>query len=368
MHSWISILKPSRRRNGILILFALILINLSIFHKYLLPRPLETEKEGFLSSLFDHGSDDTNSSSNNTVPKQNSTRILLVSSLFRISKAKHSMDAYHRWLQRFLGGITTEVYFYTSTDLAPIAQSTRGELPITIDTTYNTSFDVPPLKGLEGWYNEMHSMDRENSYHSPELYSIWNAKPFFVDNAIRVMASKGKTYDYVFWNDAGSFRATSTYKNWPDPGRVEEIWKEGSRLSGTKAEDLLYFPIMQPPRHARDWNEDKGPIDSDFSEGEHAVSFSSPHSVEVDFIPAQVHFLVVLRVQWLGGHVLSTPTMITTPANVSLSGKIKLSSTPSFFYSTNVSLPHGYLTRKRLLQTPDLDSNPWSFSSAAVVP
>jgi hypothetical protein len=260
------ILKPSRRRYGLLVLFALILINLSIFHEYLLPHPLATLKE-FSSSL---GSDDTHSA-----PNRNSTRILLVSSLFHISKSKHSKEAYHRWLQRFLGPVTTEVYFYTSTDLVPTVQSARGEgLPITIDATYNTAFEVPPLKGLEGWYNEMHSMDRENSYHSPELYSIWNAKPFFVDNAIRIMASKGKTYDYVFWNDAGSFREDNVYKIWPHPSRIDEIWKEGSRLSGTKAEDLLFFPIQHPPYSARNWNEDMGPIDTDFSEGEHGVSFS----------------------------------------------------------------------------------------------
>ena len=277
-----------------------------------------------------------------TVPHGNSSRILLVSSLFLLSKSKHSKEEYHDWLQRFLGPVTTEVYFYTSTDLVPTVQSARGKgLPITIDSTYNTAFDVPPLKGVEGWYNKMHSMDREKSYHSPELYSVWNAKPFFVDNAIRVMASKGKTYDYVFWNDGGSFRGVNTYKNWPDPSRIDEIWLEGSRLSGTKAEDLLFFPIQYPPYKARNWNEDNGPIDTDFSEGEYGVSFSSPHSVEVIFILAQVHFLVVPLAQWLGGHVHSTPTTITTSANTSLSGKIRPSSMPSSFYSTNVSLPYG---------------------------
>ena len=271
MHRWLSFLKLSRRRNGFLVLFTLILINLSIFHEYLLPHRLVTP-EGLLPNFFHNGSDDTHSF--NTVLNRNSSRILLVSSLFHISKSKHSVKDYHKWLQRFLR-ITTEVYFYTSSDLVPTVQSARGEgLPITIDTTYNTSFDIPPLKGFEGWYNEMHSMDREKSLHSPELYSIWNAKPFFVDNAIRVMASKGKTYDYVFWNDAGSFREISTYKNWPDPSRIDEIWQEGSRLSGTKAEDLLFFPIQEAPHKARNWKEDMGPIDCGFSEGEHAVSFS----------------------------------------------------------------------------------------------
>lgn len=265
MQRWF--LKQSRRRNGLLVLFALILINLFIFHERLIPHGLVSLEEGSVSSFFHYGSDDIYSS--NTVPNRNSTRILIVSSLFHISKSKHSKETYHRWLQLFLGPITTEIYFYTSTDLEPMVQSARGEgLPITIDTTYNRTFDVPPLQGFEGWYNEMHSMDRENSYHSPELYSIWNAKPFLVDNAIQVMASKGKVYDYVFWNDAGSFREINTYKNWPDPSRIEEIWEEGSKLSGTKAEDLLFFPMQHPPYKAKDWNEDMGPIDTDFSEGE----------------------------------------------------------------------------------------------------
>jgi hypothetical protein len=224
-----------------------------------------------------HDSVDSHSSA--TVPHGNSSRILLVSSLFILSKSKHSKEEYHDsdWLQRFLRPVTTEVHFYTSPDLAPTVQSVRGEgLPITIDANCNTPFDIPPLKGHEGWY-KMHSMDRESSYHSPELYSIWNAKPFFVDNAIRVMASKGQTYDYVFWSDGGSFREFNTYKSWPDPSRVDEIWQEGSRLSGTKAEDLLFFPIQYPPYNARNWKEDMGPIDTDFSKGEHGIHvFFSP--------------------------------------------------------------------------------------------
>ena len=350
---WHQILKPSRRRNGLVILFTLILINLFILCRYL------TLGEGskFLPNIFLHHSDNTSISSGVTVTQRKSSRILLVSSLFRLSKSKHSEGEYHNWLQRFLGPITTEVYFYTSLDLVPIVQSARGEgLPIIFDTTYNTTFDVPPLKNQKDWYNEMHALDREAELHSPELYSVWNAKSFFVDNAIRVMASRGKTYDYVFWNDGGSFREDSVYKDWPDINRLDEIWQEGSKLSGTKAEDLLFFPIQYPPYNAKDWKEDMGPIDTDFSEGK--TFFELFPSVRADFIPVQVHFSVVPRVQWLGGHVHSTLITTTTSANASLSGKIKLSSTPSSFYSANVSSPYGRTTPKRLLQTLDLVSNP----------
>ena len=253
------------------ILFALLLISGFSFIVYELIHWLTPEESWVL-----HNSDDRSYSSA-TVPHGKSSRILLVSSLFLISKSKHSKEQYRDWLQRFLQPITTEVYFYTSPDVASTVQAARGRgLQITIDTNYNTPFDVPPLKGLEGWYDTMHRMDREKSYHSPELYSIWNAKPFFVDNAIRVMESKGKTYDYVFWCDGGSFRYSHVYMNWPDPSRIEEIWQEGSRLSGTKAEDLLFFPIQNPPYSARRWKEEKGPIDIDFSEGEHVLLISSP--------------------------------------------------------------------------------------------
>ena len=261
-----------RRRHHLLILFSLVLIYSFILYEYILPHRLTLE-EGSLRNIFLH---DWCSSPTSTVPQRNSSRILLVSSLFILSKSKHSEEEYHNWLQRFLGPVTTEVYFYTSLDLAPTVRSARAlGLPITIDTNYNTPFDVPPLKGLEGWYNEMHALDREKSYHSPELYSVWNAKPFFVDNAIRVMASRGKTYDYVFWNDGGSFRENNVYKDWPDISRLDEVWQQGSKLSGTKAEDLLFYAIQHPPYDARDWKEDMGPIDTDFSQGKHWASLKA---------------------------------------------------------------------------------------------
>jgi hypothetical protein len=75
-------------------------------------------------------------------------------------------------------------------------------------------------------------------------------------------------YDYAFWNDAGSFRSTHEYKGWPDPARVQELWKEGSALSGENSEDLLFFPIAGMPHPSmRYWVQDHGPVDAEVSEG-----------------------------------------------------------------------------------------------------
>jgi hypothetical protein len=157
--------------------------------------------------------------------------------------------------------------------MAPMVKSLRGDLPITINTTFLSPFDIPPLKDgrvrgktFREKYEEMWGWDREKHRHNPELYAIWTAKPYFLDEGLR--NSKVK-YDYAFWNDAGSFRDPHSFISWPDPMRVKEIWEEGSKESGTSAEDLLFFPMWGPPHSSMQfWSEGMGPIDNEFSEGQ----------------------------------------------------------------------------------------------------
>jgi hypothetical protein len=175
------------------------------------------------------------------------------------------MNDYRRWLRYFLGQITTDVYFYTTPELEPLVREVRGNLPIVVNTTLSSPFAVPPLQNSEDWYHEMVQFDRERHRHSVGLYAVWNAKPYLLDAAVK---SSPKTYDYAFWNDAGSFRNFHTYFDWPDPSRVDAIWKKGSELSGEKEEDLLFFPITGVPDSSlKFWREDMGPIDSEMSEG-----------------------------------------------------------------------------------------------------
>ena len=208
----------------------------------------------------------------------NATRVLLVSALFPLKKSKHSNEEYNGWLQHFLEPITTDIYFYTTPELESTVRAARGPgLPITINTHYASPFAIPPLRGFEPLYEEMHLQDREKWRHSPELYAVWNGKPWFLDHAVQQLREeKGEVYDHAFWVDAGSFREEHRYTSWPDPARVEQVWEEGRRLNGVKGkEDLLFFPIQTlPPASARDWMQDKGPLDVDFSKGTHFLSFS----------------------------------------------------------------------------------------------
>jgi hypothetical protein len=192
--------------------------------------------------------------------------ILLVSAFFPLPNSKHSLSDYKSWLSRFLAPITTPIYFFTTPEFAPLIQSLRGPgLPIAINTTFSSPFDIPPLKDTRERYEEMWGWDREKHRHNPELYAIWSAKPYFLDEGLRNAAGG---YEYAFWTDAGSFRDSHEYAAWPDPGRVKEVWEEGSRASGTEEGDLIFFPMWAPPHSSMQfWTEGMGPIDNEFSEG-----------------------------------------------------------------------------------------------------
>ena len=198
------------------------------------------------------------------------SRILIVSAMFPLPKSKHSKTDYNAWLSHFLRPIKTDVYFFTTPELEPIVRSARGNLPITVNTSFSSPFDIPPLAGMQEKYVEMRIRDRERWRHSPDLYAIWNGKPYYLDEAVKNSPSK---YDYAFWNDAGSFRVPHHYENWPDAGRIDEVWAEGSKLSGTNQADLLFFPINNPPHASmRYWREEMGPVDNEFIEGKRLLS------------------------------------------------------------------------------------------------
>lgn len=202
-----------------------------------------------------------NEGSSDTEGSSHGPKILLVSAFFPLSKSKHSMGDYKKWLTRFLGSITTDVYFYAPPEMESLISQARGNLPITINTTFSSPFDIPPLEGLEAEYEvDQMALDRERKIHSPHLYSVWNAKPYFLDEALKNVAGTGKKYNYAFWTDGGSFRETHQYKDWPSSEKVQDMFGEHP--------ETIFIPINWPPNVSmRHWNEGMGPIDNEFSEG-----------------------------------------------------------------------------------------------------
>lgn len=232
------------------------------------------------------------SSTSHDVSRKNAN-ILLVSAFFPLSKSKHSIAQYSAWLSQFLARITTPVYFYCPPSLAETIMSIRGDLPIVLDTRFEMAFDIPPLQGRKADFEKMWDRDREKEHHNPELYAIWAAKPFLLADALEQLYptsdagrpstakesreklgfGQGVIEDdiaYAFWTDAGSFRQTHTYTEWPSRERLDEVWREGgnSGSGDVKQEDLIFFPAQRLPEASMSlWIEALGPVDNDVSEG-----------------------------------------------------------------------------------------------------
>ncbi|KAG5634316.1 hypothetical protein H0H81_002433 [Sphagnurus paluster] len=213
---------------------------------------------------------------------ENTPRILIVSALFPLGHAKHSHADYTRWLTHFLGPGAVhgaDIYFYTTPALASLVRAVNANTSttssrLTINTAFDSPLSIPPLAPYEAKYEAMHAWDRERARHSPALYAVWNAKPWLVVEALRVLreARPSVDYDYVFWSDAGAFRRVHAYRAWPDPARVQEVFRD--------AHDKVLFPLyMLPSRKEYSWIPEKGPVDTeeDFVQG--SFFGSSPKGV-----------------------------------------------------------------------------------------
>lgn len=54
--------------------------------------------------------------------------ILLVSAFYPLAKSKHTHDEYRSWLAQFLGHVDSDVYFFTTPELAPLVRTARANL------------------------------------------------------------------------------------------------------------------------------------------------------------------------------------------------------------------------------------------------
>jgi len=116
----------------------------------------------------------------------------------------------------------------------------------------------------------MNEVDPENAYHSPELYAVWSSKTYFLREGLVNMQSAGMNVQYVFWNDARSFREQQDFHRWPGLERVDEIFTQGADLSSMDKDELFFMPMWDVPGEPlRNWTPLEGPkeYDNTISEG-----------------------------------------------------------------------------------------------------
>ena len=128
---------------------------------------------------------------------------------------------------------------WTSTDSLPFQ-------PITIISAYETPFDMEPIQNLGGraWALSQHSLDPEKALHVPELYGIWTAKPWMVQQA-KDLDPYGSRY--FFWVDAGGFRDSSIKHTFSG------LAKAVDRIYSTVPKDTVILSSILPFENGLDY-------------------------------------------------------------------------------------------------------------------
>jgi hypothetical protein len=305
---------------SLLCILSLGYISYSLIVRFILPSPQEYRVEFIPTS---HVSDST----------ANATHILLVSAFFLFPNSTHTLEDYTTWLSMFLTPVKTHIYLFVPPEMEATVEELRGGLPITIDTSFSSPFDVPPLKGLEGEYRSMRDPQHgTRPRHSYELYAMWNARPYLLHHAVRnQQLAHSEVYEYAFWNDASSFRDGQMLKGsgqWPDSRRVDALWREGSELTGTPKENLLFCPILGVPHASMGlWSESLGPISSRFSQGKYRATLFSPIIVKRIGKRNRAHCVVISGMYryllWRNSRsdLMAQPNLLCVPRLLFVQGK-----------------------------------------------
>ncbi|UJR19720.1 hypothetical protein I4U23_022854 [Adineta vaga] len=192
------------------------------------------------------------------INEQHTTTI--VTAYFPLEKSKYSQDKYHLWLKNFLGFCHSPMIIYTSNEHQPILQQLRhnGSLITHFITTYNSPFGIPLIKSFLPAFNKEYETDSEKMYHSVELYAIWAAKSFLLNQSAQLNPFQTKYFLYV---DAGVFRSSAyRFQKWPHKSAMDTIFKD---------DRLLFSMINTLPRQfcSLPYQLNRGPVYIDLIQG-----------------------------------------------------------------------------------------------------
>ena len=160
--------------------------------------------------------------------------VTIVTAYYNI-RSKFTNEKYLEWIRNFLSVIPCHLYIYTDAETFPILQDMRKDF---LDRTKIViqPFDKLMMYQLMNVWNIHKQMDHE-TYHTEELYILWNEKTQFVRNVALNDNVFGS--DYFFWCDIGAFRSPehlSKLQNFPNPATVY-------RLNPNKIHILQIDPI-----------------------------------------------------------------------------------------------------------------------------
>ncbi len=153
--------------------------------------------------------------------------VTLVTAYYSLSKSKHSHSDYQQWIENFLGHIENPVVVFTDKQSESHIRSVRAEMgPLRV--VLMDLKETEPVKKYGKVWEKQHSIDPERQRHSPQLYAIWDTKPWFLN---RVAAENPFNSSYFFWVDIGCFREKGhSYRKWPNVSRINSVLQNRDKM------------------------------------------------------------------------------------------------------------------------------------------
>jgi len=119
----------------------------------------------------------------------NSSKVTVISLYFQLNKSKHSIAKYQTWITNFIQSVSSPLVVFTDKESIKdlVELRNRNNYQTTLYVADNI-WKVMDENGRQrkrnytyNYQNKQHSLDREKHIHNPNLYALWNLKPFIAD-------------------------------------------------------------------------------------------------------------------------------------------------------------------------------------------
>ena len=161
--------------------------------------------------------------------KNKESQTTIVTAYYNI-KSKFPSGKYLSWMENFLR-IPCHLVVFTDENSYNIIKNFRKRYNLE-EKTYIILKKIEEFHNYQyiDYYRYSHSIDRENGYHSPELYMIWNEKSYFVKEALSINPFHS---EWFFWTDIGCVRnydMLSKIFSYPNDNKINNLDKEKMNL------------------------------------------------------------------------------------------------------------------------------------------
>ena len=153
--------------------------------------------------------------------------VTVVSIYFPLKKSKHSLEEYDVWVRnRLLSVEAAPLVMFTDKEALPRCielrnSSNRRTTFYVYDDLWTIMKELEERRSKQYLHNYQHvqyELDTEKQ-HTPELYAVWNLKPYYTN---KVSEMNLYNSDYFIYTDAGAWRE-AIIPQWPDVSFVRKV-------------------------------------------------------------------------------------------------------------------------------------------------